>query len=163
MGELPVYFQERPFTARPRVFQVAQGRTIAEIVDAVPELPTWFRRDGIVCVNGQAVPRELWRRVRPRAGTEIVVTLHLPLAGSKVLTTVLAAAVLVAAVVVSAGALAPILGPTFAAGTIGAQLAAAGLAVGGSLLVAALAPPPSLGGPPAPSSASGAQQTAASL
>lgn len=144
---LPVTWRETPFCGAPRLIAIEEGPTIAEIVALVPDLPTWFHAHGLVCVNGEPVPREMWARVRPRTsrGREVQVTLHAELqGGGDALKAVAAIAIAVIAITVSGGALAPLLGASFAAGTIGASLAGAAVGLGGALALGALAPPPSL-------------------
>ena len=73
----PFAFGKRPWhDVRP------QGETVFEIVRSVPNLPRFFLSKGVVCINGEVVPRELWAYVRPKPASEafpIAVTLHWPL------------------------------------------------------------------------------------
>jgi hypothetical protein len=52
-----------------------------EIVEKTPGVPSVFMDHGEVRINGDLVPRDVWRMVRPRAGrpNETVITLHLQL------------------------------------------------------------------------------------
>lgn len=171
---LPVLYRERPFDGRLVRRVVAPGATLAEIVATTEGLPRSFDRLGIVCINGEEVPREAWHRVRPRyrAGREILVTLHYPMQGGgsggggvkNILRIVATIAIIVAAAAVSGGALGGVLGAGFAAGTVGAALAGAAVSIGGALAIAALTPPPSLNNAQTSEAAlSGTQPGAASL
>jgi hypothetical protein len=117
---------------------------------------------GVICINDVVVPREYWRRVKPKAVTDkgipVVVTLHIAPKGGlggggsgsttkTVLTIVAAIAIVVATAFIGAGGLAAVLpgvfaAATFGAGTLGAALAAAAVATLGSLLLNSLSPPP---------------------
>ncbi len=149
-------WRERPFSGACHHQVIEPGKTIAEIVALVPpyRLQSDFKTRGIVCINGEVVPREMWRFVRPRAGTAarpIAVTLHYPLASSgrsggsrkNPLSTILSIGLLVGTFWVAGGGLGFISSEFLGAGTLGARIAAAGLAIAGSLAVNALSPPPS--------------------
>lgn len=168
---VPLAFRPHPFADEVRCYRCAAGLSLAEMVAALPELPAGFAARGIVCINGVAVPRAMWPRVRPKPdhpARPVAVTLHVPLAGGEAgksaLRTVAAIAVFVAAAAVSLGALGPaglgLFGPSFAAGGIGATVAGAAIALGGTLALAALAPPPRL---PAPEGAAESARGAAAL
>jgi hypothetical protein len=119
---------------------------IADYLDLIPGLPADFAAAGGVFVDGLEIPRSQWRYVRPRGKREIL--LAMPPMGDNdgktggVLSIVASVALLVATAGVAAGALAPILGASFAAGSVGAQLAAAGVGLVGQLALSALFPPP---------------------
>ena len=160
MSHIPVHARFDPFEAITTSYQVEQGRTITEIVSAAPNVPDWFWISGTVRINGHVIPRELWTRVRPKCSViqrPIVVTIHgAVLSGGggstkNIVTTVAAIALIAGATLVSGGVLGPaaaggigtgLLGPAFAAGGIGANLAAAGLGIAATLLLSTLAPPP---------------------
>ena len=59
------------------------GQTILQIVQSVPNLPVGFvNRGGVVCINGEIIPRGLWPHVRPKPTSDIIpisITLHWPL------------------------------------------------------------------------------------
>src|SRR6185437_6626520 len=58
------------------------GETILAMVLSVPDLPREFMKRGVVCINGEPVPRHLWDFARPKPNTPknpIGVTMHLPL------------------------------------------------------------------------------------
>lgn len=127
----------------------AAGLSIAEMVRTIPDLPDDFAERGVVCINGDPVPRALWAHVRPKPTSDYVpvaVTLHCPLGknSGQTLALVASIAVLIAATAISGGLLAPVLGSAFAAGGIGATLLSTGVSLAGSLLIAALTPPPVL-------------------
>jgi hypothetical protein len=149
-GSVPVVYRPHPFMADRIMETMAEGLTVAEIVERMPELPLDFAEFGMVVISGDPVPREMWRYVRPkpdRPDRPIIVNLvvNLQVGGSSggVWRTVAAVAIVVAAAVISAGALGPagfgLLGPAFAAGQTGAVLLSAGVAHGGGLARGALA------------------------
>ena len=136
---VPVAWRDAPFSGMVHRAALPEGVSIAEIVDLIPDLPLHFATAGVVCINGQQVPRNRWRYVRPRVDKrEVVVTLHVAPGNSKTLQLVASVAILVAAVAVSQGALAPLLGTTFAAGSTAAALAGAAVSVAGGLQIDAL-------------------------
>lgn len=127
------------------------GRSLAEIVAAVPDLPSWFWEYGEVRVDGHLIYREHWLRFRPLertrlTGEPVVVTLWPPApegGRGKQVAGLLASIVLaVATAGIAGGALAPMLGASFAAGSVGANLLAAGVGIVGRMLITALTPPP---------------------
>ncbi len=125
------------------------GLSIAQILDSIVDLPLQFSEEGIVCVNGVEVPRSQWRRVKPRARTNVVVTLHLPMHGfwssaKKYFALAATIAVVAVATVVTGGAAAPLLGAAFAGGTFGAALLGGAIGIGGALAIGALTAAPSL-------------------
>lgn len=155
----PVIWRDVPLVGKPKTWAAPEGLSLLEIVKQVPELPPYFEEVGFIAINGEIVPRELWSRVRPKAGGGCHVNLLIELQGSssssKIISTVATVAVIVAAAF-AGPEVAGLLG--FTAGTpafLATQAAvSAAVAVGGSLLISALAPPPSLGG-----SASGSTRT----
>lgn len=128
------------------------GLSLAEIVERWPgPMPEEFRVFGVVTVNGEMVPREMWAAVRPRADgpVPVVVGLHLlPQTGGggggrgKNIFALLGAIALIAATAWIGGGGLAFLGAGFQAGGIGASAAAALLGIAGSLILRALAPPP---------------------
>lgn len=139
-----------PFTQDTGVYRVTAGHTLQQMLDEAAgghQLRETLR----VEVGGYEVPRELWGRVRPKAGAAIHVT-GMPAgggSGGKILRTVLLIAVAVVAMWATGGGAAGFLGSAFAAGTTGAAVLGAGLYMVGTLIVNALVPPPkpaSMGG-----------------
>lgn len=62
-----------PFSQRPAVCQVRAGRTILQMLEDVADgtpLASTLRVD----VGDIEVPKQLWDRVKPKAGTQIAVT-----------------------------------------------------------------------------------------
>ena len=115
-----------------------EGATLREMVDAhgvAPELV----RDGHAWVNGLPVPFEQWGNVRPLAGDRVEFRV-VPQGGKGFLGSVLSIVVMAAAVWVSGGAAAGLLGSSFAAGTFGAAALGVGVSVAGMMLVNALVP-----------------------
>jgi hypothetical protein len=134
------------------------GENILDIVLSVPNLPPTFLSRGVVCINGEVVPRDLWSRVRPKPTSDqlpIAVTMHWPLqgggrAGTKAIVGVVAA---IALVVVTAGLATPGVIAGFAPGlagfagttfgfVTGAQIIAGAVGILGSLAISALTRPP---------------------
>jgi len=132
------------------------GETIAEIVRSVPRLPDMFESRGVVCINGEEVPREMWSRVRPKVSTgelPIAVTLHWPLgnlggsnSGKSIIALVAAIALIAVATAITGGAAAVFTGfgeaGLFAAGSTSATLLASAVSVAGALAISALTAPP---------------------
>ncbi len=112
-------------------------------------LGSYIKRTGIVVPagpvvvwhNGFRVPDELWRRLIPRLGDQVVIRARVlgGGGGNKVLRTVAMIAVVVISIV------APYLAPAawgVGAGTAGGALLSAGVMIGGTLLINAILPPP---------------------
>lgn len=141
---IPVTWQHTPLYGEVYHDFVIEGTSIAEIVEAIPSKPLGFEEYGFVCINGEPIPREQWKYVRPKVrNKDVVVTLHVRLHSSNTLRIIASVAIIALAVI--AGPLgAGLLG--FTAGTAAFSLASAGIsagiAIGGSLLLSALAPPP---------------------
>ncbi len=156
-----------------------EGDSILDIVRSVPNLPRSFLSRGVVCINGEEVPRELWSYVRPRPATEeqpIAVTLHWPLqspgggGGRSGLKSVLSIVAAIALVVVTAFILGPGgvalvgttlgLGATGTAATLAATAVAAAVGIAGSLAISALTAPPTVDQPQLTSGGGGADVNA---
>ena len=133
------------------------GQTILEIVQTVPDLPKGFiNRGGVVCINGEIVPRNLWSLVRPKPTNEalpISVTLHWPLqnpggggGGSSTTKSIIGIVAAIALVVVTqgiaAGAFPFLVGAGFAAGTLPTLALAGAVGIAGALAISALTAPP---------------------
>jgi hypothetical protein len=128
------------------------GESIGEIVRSIPTLPPGFPGRGVVCVNGEPVPRLMWDHVRPKTSTAelpVIVTLHYPLAGGgekggsgakSVIALVAAVALTALTAGIAGGAFA--VGGLFAAGSFSAQLLAGAVSVAGALLISAISAPP---------------------
>lgn len=150
-----VAWQEWAFTG-PRHHEMFDGgRSIAELLAALPSLPALFDSTGEVRINGRRIPRHMWRTFWPKGGTPehpVVITLHAPLQGGggrgsdaarkNPFATIASIALLAITIGITAGLAAPLLGASFAAGTLGAQLLSAGVGIAGSLAIQALFPPP---------------------
>lgn len=132
------------------------GESIGEIVRSIPTLPPGFPGRGVVCVNGEPVPRVMWDHVRPKTSTAdlpVIVTLHYPLAGggdkggggAKSVIALVAAVALTALTGGIAGGLAfGTVGGLFAAGSLSAQLLAGAVGIAGALLISAISAPPTV-------------------
>lgn len=141
---------------RPSIFRnealpiIAEaGKTISDILRAIPNLPAEVWTHGVVRIGGELIYREHWDRVRPKPGATHFMDVCVEVrgggggGGKSILATVLSIALVIAVVAISGGALAGVAGAgLFAAGSTSATLLAAGVAVGGSLLMNALAPSP---------------------
>ena len=159
-----VTWRDAPFSGRVHTMALTQGLSCAEIVAKVPHIHTRrFLQEGVFCINGEPVPRGMWHLVRPKAREDLCVTLHMPIhggggAGKDALRLVATIALLIVATAISGGALGPqglgVLGSSFAAGTIGAQVLAGAITLGGALLLGAFVKPPAA----APEAKRGAQE-----
>lgn len=135
----------------PRIDLWPQGLSVAEIVARADYLPPEFGATGVVTIDGEPVPRAMWRHVRPKAGTaagrSIHVTFHAPVReggrGGKQILAVVAAIALTFATAGIASAGIPALG--LAAGSLGAKLIATSVGIVGSLVISAIAAPPTRG------------------
>ena len=145
---IPVAWRE-PFSPAYRDCR-RHGETILDIVASVPDLPLGFPERGVVCVNGDVVPRHLWKFVRPKPNSPeqpIAVTLHWPLqgggsgsgGGAKSIIALVGAIALTA---LTGGIAAGGIPGLFAAGSIGAHVFAAAVGIAGALAIGALTAPP---------------------
>jgi hypothetical protein len=129
-----------PFAAARVDLTVEAGLTIAEILEVAQADPI-LRRFAAVYVGDHFVPREHWRRVRPKPGSLVALRV-VPQGGDrKVLRTLLTIAVVAAAIAVPQ----LIFTQSFLATTLGTVvggLVAGGVAALGTLAVNALVPPP---------------------
>src|SRR5262245_20957301 len=154
MQHVPVAYRP-PFALGSACFvdMRPHGESIFEMVLSVPQLPPLFLSRGVVCINGELVPRELWARVRPKPTSDqlpIAVTLHWPLQGGGKATTksVIGIVAALALIVVTGGiASGALLGGLSAGipsilGITGAQILAAGVGIAGALAISALTAPP---------------------
>lgn len=142
---LQLVCKTNPFDRQSAVYaETAAGQTLAQMLG-----------DGVsntahVLINGEPVPRELWAKVKPKAGTQIdVILMFQGGGGGKWLRMVMIVAVV--ALSIYAPYLAPqAWGTLSAAGTVTAAgaLLSAGVMIAGMLMVNALIPPPTpkLGG-----------------
>lgn len=146
---IQVTWRDAPFTGEVHKALLPQGLTCAEIIASVPDTDTRrFLEIGTFCINGEPVPRDMWMKVRPKANRDLLVTMHMPIRGGEgggktAIRLIATIALLVVATLITGGAAAGILGSTFAAGTIGAQVLAGAVTLAGSLLLGALIKPPS--------------------
>lgn len=136
-----------PFSDAVKQGPVPDDITLLELAHKI-DVPERFFEFGTICIDGHEIYRIHWGRVIPRANIErsITITFHLPLHGGSlgsVLKIVATIAIIAIGTFISGGALAPLLGSAFAAGTFGAAIAAGVFSAGALLAVAALSPPPS--------------------
>jgi hypothetical protein len=138
--------QKTPFDNFEWFHGLRDGMTITEVLRHV-RAPRQVWTHGRATVGGVPVPRGWWGRVRVKPAAQLSVTV-VPKGGGgggggkDIITTIGTLALIAGAAFVSAGALAPVFGAAFAAGTFGAQAAALGFTVVGQLALNALAPPP---------------------
>ncbi len=134
-GETTVIARPHPFCQRPSIVQVQSGRTIQQILDECRdgyELASTLR----VEINGREVPTELWRHVKPKAGTQLSVTV-MPAGGgggSKWLRLILMVVIIIVAWYV-----APLLVGAYG-GTVAVWTSA--ITMLGTMAINALVPPP---------------------
>lgn len=126
---------------RPLVFDREGCRTLADVIARVPLDNEAVRPHLRIRMGGEIIDPALYRRVLPKADTYLTVVLPLLGGDNNLLLTIASVALVAGAALVSGGALVPLLGSGFAAGTLGANLAAAGLSLAGSLLLQGLAAP----------------------
>ncbi len=127
---------QHPFRGRPVAGQMQEGATVAEIVRNVGIDPRFLMDVQVTISNGlnaSVVPMDAWGRVRPKAGSHVLV-------GPKIHDPITAA--ILAAVLPSAASY--VAGTLFALelGTLVYAVAYAGVTIVGSLLINALIPPP---------------------
>lgn len=168
-GTLPIVW--RPNFVTPKRAVRINGMSIAEIVASVDDLPQMFWERGVVTIDrrdgegSEIVPRAMWRYVRPRADSLVPIEVNLWMppgnGGRSIISIVASIAIIAATILITGGALAPFLGPLFAAGAFGAQALAAATAIGASLALSALSPPPSV--PALTVGSAGAVDTAQSI
>lgn len=153
----PATVSRHPFAA-PFQGNVPEGETLAAFVAravADGHLTLAEARAGAleVCIQGRAVPRAVWHLVRPKAGMHVLVRIRQAGGGGSgkknPLRTLLSLLVVVAVSAISGGLLGPeaagglgLLGPAFAAGQVGAILAAGVASIALNALVNAIAPIP---------------------
>lgn len=146
--QLKVYASPLPFSNAQQMVQALPGSSLQQIVDNV--IPDKYKTAGVgavVMVNGEIIPMQHWKSVRPKIGTLVNVRV-VPTGGGggkkNPIATLLSIAVLVAAPYV-AGA---ILGPTLAATQVGigsltyGGLLSSAIGVVGRLAISQLAGPP---------------------
>ena len=153
IATVPALYRD-PFTlGSPHEFGFRPGLSLAEMVARVQFLPPGFAATGQIRINAEMVPRESWPLVRPKATRDdrpIIVTFHAAIRaggeddGKSGLALVATLAITIAAVAVSGGTLAPVLGAAFLAQGTGAILGAAAISIIGGLVISALTPPPVL-------------------
>ena len=148
---IPVAYREPFAFGRPWCDERPHGETVLEIVRSVPQLPRQFLSRGIVCINGEEVPRELWTYVRPKPATDnlpIAVTLHWPLGspgggGRGTTKSIVGLVAAIALVAVTAGIATGFIGAGFVAATgVSAQVLAGAVGIVGALAISALTAPP---------------------
>jgi hypothetical protein len=84
MGNVVAVFKERPFDGRVHVDPIPvrdRMPSIREIIANAPELPVGFDGYCEARINGDLIPRDVWRVVRPKAHPtlDVVVTFTVPL------------------------------------------------------------------------------------
>lgn len=141
-GEALVIARPHPFSQRPAMCMVKSGQTISQILDGI--------RNGMpvastlsIQIGGREVPAAIWDKVKPKAGTQITMTVY-PAGGDDSSKWIRAVLMIVVAVV--AWYAAPVLMGAMgaSAATIAAYggMVATGLTMLGTMAVNALVPPP---------------------
>lgn len=149
----------------PQIHSMGQGCTLGEIVKRTPNLPHDFAWTGEITVNGELVFRDQWDRIRPKDGTVVAMHAHIGGGGGggkQVFGLIAAIALTVITGGIASGALAPFLGASFAAGTLGASVLAGAVGIVGALAISAITAPPTTR-PGAEQSESGLRLEAASV
>lgn len=136
-----VVAKPNPLRAETVCAEVAAGHTLQEMLGAGATHAMEVR------IGGEIVPRILWAKVKPKAGQFIHVQVY-PQGGhgGKFLRTILMVVVAVAAIWITGGGAAGLLGSGFAEGTMGAALLGGAVGIIGSLVINALIPPPTAKG-----------------
>ena len=138
----------RPHVLSDRDMQVLHaepGRTLKELFDAV-EMPVEYRIHACIFVHGTLVPRDYWERVRPKAGTHVLIAtmVHGGGSGKKILAFVAA----IALSMVVGPLAAKLMSYTTLTGTalsIATAAVKVGIMVVGSLALNAIFAPPKIG------------------
>lgn len=141
-----------PFGVMPQVQRLRSGITLSDMRASMRGLPDDFDQIGVICLNGHPVPRGLWGAIRPKAPAITEVTFHAPPMGGggddgkNVFALVASIALTVVSGGIASGAyLGGLTGASLSGGaTIASLTLAAGVSLGGSLLLSALIPPPSV-------------------
>ena len=144
--------REQPFSGITRVRvvdEISMAPSIADLLASERNLPALFIENCEARINGELVPRDRWTyvRLRPQATQAISVTFTQPMHGGgggntwKLIATI---AIVVVALIVSAGTFAAALPAGTFLGVSASAWAGAAIAIGGSLALAALTPSPSL-------------------
>lgn len=145
---LSVFAAPLPFSNKQISVAAIVGSTVQEIVLlSLPQGIALADVGAVVTINGEAVPRQCWKAVRPKLGTVVNVRIVPQGGGGKKnpLVSILSIAVLIAAPYMGAALAGSMYGTMGITGaTIGFATTAATAAIGvvGSMLISALAPPP---------------------
>jgi hypothetical protein len=154
-NKIPVALHPSPLRLDVRTHVAQEGQTILDILLDIPNLPPEVWTHGLVFLGEWEVPRNLWNKVKPKGNSRYILRICIRFrdggggegGGKSIIGTIAAIALVIAVTAISGGALTGIAGTTlFAAGSTSAALAAAGVAIVGSLAINALSPTPSLGG-----------------
>jgi hypothetical protein len=131
---ISISWRDRPFDGAFHHQELPTGGAIAEIIRPLRDLPRGFSEIGEARLNGDLIPRHLWTRVKPKAGTAL--TFHTPLrssgtgggggSGKGTIAMVATIAVLLAAAAVSGGAAAPLIAAGWEASVAGAAIGIGG-------------------------------------
>lgn len=151
MTPIVVEHRRTLFSEKSDIRTFAPGATVSDIVAALP-VPLEFAQFGAVYIKrgpedpGRIVARQHWKHVRPKPGTALFVSC-VPQGGGgggkNVFATIAAIALIALTVWIGGGGLASAFAaPAFAAGTVGANVAAAAIAVAGSAALQMLTRPP---------------------
>lgn len=130
-----------PLDAPLAVREISEPTRLLDILPQEVEVREWFSDGGVVRLNGHLIPPDRWHLVTVKPAYAGSLDLVYVPSGKK--TFALLATVAVIALTAGIGAFGiPFLGAGFAAGTLGANIVAAGVGLAGSLLIGALTAPP---------------------
>lgn len=141
-----VLVRRSPFVERAETIELPSGMSVAEILETLWRDHDLSPRGLHVHVDGAAIPREFWERIRIKPGrTMSVVRVPLGKAARQVLLAVVAVVALVVTTVVApwlSAALTPALGAFWAgvAGATAAGVIGLGISLGGQMAINALFP-----------------------
>lgn len=139
-------FREPFELGTPEIFFYEPGINIYQIIDRAKYLPLDFKQTGRVFIDGVEIPQFAWATVKPKVG--YAVTLHAPIqggggddSGKSIIGLIAAIGLTVLTGGIASGWFATS-GGLFAAGSVSANLLAAGVGLVGSLIISAITAPP---------------------
>ncbi len=135
-GSIGVFVSPHPFSVKTEQMEIAAGKSVGDILAQV-QPDAYLRRHAHVYLKGEYLPRDVWGRVYPKAGTSLHVRI-VPSGGGggkNPLRTILSIAVMAASPFLAAGL-------TGVFGVAASRFITAGVNLLGRLAVNALAPPP---------------------
>ena len=104
----------------------------------------WLKENAAIALDGEIIPPDRWHHIILKPAPKHELNIVVVPKGKKVFAILAAVAVVALTAGIAAFGI-PFLGAGFAAGTLGANLVAAGVGIAGSLLINALSAPPKVG------------------